>query len=197
MPWMRHKKPHITPNYCFWKSPEKLAKIVHFDIFLNKKVVIFGSFSYFFQKRYFEERWGFMCCVCCISTLLLSYLNQQSKKNLIFFTLKITKNPKQKYFWEQKYKWIQNPDGTAHLKGWIKIRITLLQGCLFLVKPATFPNHLILDPDFSKPPILTIQSVQNTIITSNSNPNPPCDIYIQVHTCLVHIRQKLQGTAHT
>ena len=33
---------------------------------------------------------------------------------------------KLKYFCEQNYKWIKNPDGTACLKGWIKIRITLL-----------------------------------------------------------------------
>ena len=37
-------------------------------------------------------------------------------------------NWKRKYFCEQNYKWIKNPDGTVCLKGWIKIRISLLCG---------------------------------------------------------------------
>ena len=40
--------------------------------------------------------------------------------------LKMVENPKYKNFCEQNYKWIKNPDDKACLKGWIKIRITLL-----------------------------------------------------------------------
>ena len=39
---------------------------------------------------------------------------------------KMAEKWKQKYFCEQNYKWIKNPDGTVCLKGWIKIRISLL-----------------------------------------------------------------------
>ena len=40
-----------------------------------------GSFSQFlrcFQKRYFIRSWGFLRCIQCIKTLLLSYQNQLS-----------------------------------------------------------------------------------------------------------------------
>ena len=39
----------------------------------------------------------------------------------------MAENQKQRYFCGQNYKWINNSDGTACLKGWIKIRITLVK----------------------------------------------------------------------
>ena len=38
-----------------------------------EKMVIFGDFSWFFSKRDFAERWGFLRCNQCIKTLHLSY----------------------------------------------------------------------------------------------------------------------------
>ena len=40
--------------------------------------------------------------------------------------LKMAENQKQKYFWEENYKRINDSDGTACLKGWFKIKISLL-----------------------------------------------------------------------
>ena len=109
----------------------------------SQKCYFFKGYSWFFQKPYFVKSWGFLHCSQCIRTLLLSY---QIPFLDIFFTIfypkggplwfrtsqkltttqKMTKKWKQKYFCEQNYKWIRNPDGTACLKGWIKMRITLL-----------------------------------------------------------------------
>ena len=59
----------------FLKKSRKSCKKYHLLTKLPK-MVIFGGFSWFFQKPHFVESWGFLCCVQCIKTLLLSYHNQ-------------------------------------------------------------------------------------------------------------------------
>ena len=61
------------------KSLKKLQKMG----FL-KKMVNFGSFSWFFQERYIVESWGLLHCIQCMRTLLLSYQKQLSGKKLDF-----------------------------------------------------------------------------------------------------------------
>ena len=65
---------HNAKNLSSLWSPisEKIRKnIQKMDIF--EKMVIFGGFSYFFQKWDFAESWGFLRCNQCIKTLHLSY----------------------------------------------------------------------------------------------------------------------------
>ena len=44
----------------------------------GKKLPFWADFSWFFQKWYFTESWGFLRCIQCIKTLLLSHPNQHS-----------------------------------------------------------------------------------------------------------------------
>ena len=50
MQQMQRKKPQLSAKYPFRKNQEKLANIAIFE-----KMEILGSFSVFFQKRYFAE----------------------------------------------------------------------------------------------------------------------------------------------
>ena len=75
MHWTQHKKTQLSTKYSFWKKSRKTSKKYHFWPKLPKMVIFLG-FSWFFQKPYYVESWGFLCCVQCIETLLLSYQNQ-------------------------------------------------------------------------------------------------------------------------
>ena len=103
----------------------------------GQKWLFLKVFFWFCGQPYFIKSWGFLRCVQCIRTLLLSYQKQlfdifsdfHPKGGPLWFRtsqklttpLKMAESWKQKYFCEQNYKWIKNSDGTACLKGWIKI----------------------------------------------------------------------------
>ena len=101
----------------FWrKKSRKTLKNWHFLQFLPKTVIFWG-FSWFFQKPYIIKRWGFLHCIQCIRTLLLSYQNPLSDNFFCFFThwgdpydlrggqnvpapLKLVETKKLKLFWK-------------------------------------------------------------------------------------------------
>ena len=66
MRWTQRKKPELSTKYGFWKNQEKPPKITTFGNFGQK------WFSWFFQKLFMVECYGFLLCVQCIKTLLLS-----------------------------------------------------------------------------------------------------------------------------
>ena len=117
------------------------SKITNFGRF-GQNIIIFGGYSWFFQKPYLVKSWVF--CVAfsasgrffwAIKNSFLTIIPIFHRKGgpLWFRTskklttpLKMAENWKQKYFCKQNYKWIKNPDGTVCLKGWIKKRISLV-----------------------------------------------------------------------
>ena len=68
MHWLQRKNPQLSARSHFFKNQEKPPKNGHFW-----KMVIFGSFSWFFPAWDFAEIWGFLRCNQCIKTLHLSY----------------------------------------------------------------------------------------------------------------------------
>ena len=62
----------------------------------------------------------------------------------------MTKNQKQKYFCEQNKKWINISAGTACLKGWIKIRISLIGRSLTCVQDDEYVAGLLDTPVVAK-----------------------------------------------
>ena len=96
------------------------------DFFRNHTLSRFGAFCVAFSPsgRFF---WAIK------NSFLTSFLFFHHKGGPLWFRMskKLTtplimaEKWKQKYFCEQNYKWIKNPDGTVCLKGWIKIRISL------------------------------------------------------------------------
>ena len=107
------------------------------------KLCNFGGYSVFFQKWYLTKRQGFLRCVQCIKTFILSYQKQLFEKIYNFHykggplwfrmvkklttPLKLVKNWKQKHFWDQDVKWNKKTDGTEHFIGPFKIRISLAE----------------------------------------------------------------------
>ena len=108
-------------------------------------MVIFFRLFLIFSKTVFCKRLGFFHCVQCIRTLFWALRNSflaifpifhhKGGPGPVWFKMSqklktlpnMAKNLKLKYFCEQNYKWIRDPDGTTCLKDWIKIRITLIQ----------------------------------------------------------------------
>ena len=82
--WFRYLKRRVLMHWMQSTISEKIKKNWQ-KIAFFEKMVIFGNFSGFFQKRFFAERWGFLRCIQFIKTLLLSYLNQQSDISILFF----------------------------------------------------------------------------------------------------------------
>ena len=75
-----------TPAICnvpFLKKSRKTSKNYLFWQKLQKRP-IFQGFSWFFPKPYFEKTWGFLRCIQCIRTLLLSYQNPLSDNFSVF-----------------------------------------------------------------------------------------------------------------
>ena len=57
----------------FLKNQEKPQKMTIFFSRFGLKWVFYEVFLGFFQKPYFVKLWGFLRCIQCIGTLLLSY----------------------------------------------------------------------------------------------------------------------------
>ena len=68
------KKSQLLAKYGFRKNKKiKLQKLPFMAILAKSS--IFLCFSWFFQKWYFAKHCGFLRCIQCIRTLLLSYQN--------------------------------------------------------------------------------------------------------------------------
>ena len=69
----------------------KIKKIpLKINIFgrFGQNMIIFGGYSCFFQKSYIFKSWGFLRCIQCIRTLLLSYQKQFFDNFFRFFTIR-------------------------------------------------------------------------------------------------------------
>ena len=76
---------HNAKNLSSMQSPisEKIKK-THKKMDIFEKMVIFGGFSWFFQKQDFAESWGFLRCNQFIKTLHLSYQTTRYHDFLLF-----------------------------------------------------------------------------------------------------------------
>ena len=141
MHWRQRKKPHLFIKYGCPQNQKNTFKNNHFWPFWSKHYHFWRLFLFFFRNHTFS-RAGVFCVAFSASggffwAIKNSFLTifpifhhkggplwfRTSKK--LTTPLKMAENWKQKYFCEQNYKWIKNPDGTVRLKGWIKIRISL------------------------------------------------------------------------
>ena len=124
MHWMQCKKPQLSAKFRFWN-----------------RWWFFSIFFPFFQKRYFAElrllAWHSVHQTPSFelskSTIFLIFHHKGwplwfRTLQKLMTPLKMAENKKKlNYFCKQNYKQINNSDGTACLKGWIKIRISQTQ----------------------------------------------------------------------
>ena len=71
------KKRNSVQTTIFEKNQERLLKNGLFNPKM-RFLPVFGTISWFFQKWYFIKSFGFLRCIQCTKTLVLSYQNQQS-----------------------------------------------------------------------------------------------------------------------